>query len=88
MCYFYILYSRKSDLYYYGSTHNLKIRLQKHKTNHKGWTGRDKEWQIVYYEKYASLTEALKREKQVKSWKNRKRTETLIGNSTDYRVPT
>jgi putative endonuclease len=62
------------------------MRLQKHKTNHKGWTGRDKEWQIVYYEKYASLTEALKREKQVKSWKNRKRTETLIGNSTDYRV--
>ena len=63
MYYCYILYSEILDKYYIGHTQNLEIRLQKHLTNHKGFTGRVSDWKIVYYEEFVTKTEEYIREK-------------------------
>ncbi len=78
-CFLYILHSKTIDSYYIGSTcDELSERLRKHNSNHKGFTGRAHDWSIVYFEKYDSKSDALKRELQLKKWKNRKRIQALI----------
>ena len=75
----YILFSELLDRYYTGFTSgDLEQRLKKHNTNHKGFTGKSKDWNVVYYESYESLHEAHNREKQIKKWKSRKQIERLI----------
>ena len=75
---FYILYSHRSDRYYLGHTNDPAGRLRRHNSHHKGFTGRANDWNIVYTEQYATKREAYARERQVKSWKSRKRIEELI----------
>ncbi len=68
----YILYSRKFDKIYIGMTSNLEQRFLSHnKLSTKGWTIKFRPWQIIYKEKYDSKTQALKREKELKSFKGR-----------------
>ena len=75
----YILYSAKLDRYYIGFTSGpVAERLKKHLANHKGFTGKNTEWQIVYSEKYNEKKDAINREQQIKSWKSRKMIEKLI----------
>ncbi|MBC7874476.1 MAG: GIY-YIG nuclease family protein [Ferruginibacter sp.] len=74
----YILYSVSLDLYYIGSSANLKERLRKHLSNHRGFTSKAKDWIICHSESFSDKTEALKREKQLKSWKNRQKIIQLI----------
>ena len=54
MYYFYMLYSKSLDRFYPGHTSDLKERLRRHITNHKGYTGKAKDWQVVYNEQYTS----------------------------------
>ena len=44
MYYLYILYSRKMDCYYIGSTGNVADRLRKHLSRHGGFTGKAKDY--------------------------------------------
>jgi putative endonuclease len=74
----YILYSVSSDLYYIGSSANPEERLKKHLANHRGFTSRAKDWFICFKESFPDKTEALKRERQLKSWKNRDKIRQLI----------
>ncbi len=76
--YVYILYSKTLDLYYIGSSHDPFERLKKHLGRHSGFTGKAKDWEICYTESFLNKTEALKREKQLKAWKNRIRLQQLI----------
>jgi putative endonuclease len=77
---FYILYSASRNRYYIGHTaDDIKERLRKHNSNHKGFTGKAADWEIVYKEIYDSKKEAFYREKEVKKWKSRKLLEKLIG---------
>jgi putative endonuclease len=76
--YTYILYSKTLDKYYIGSTNNISHRLIQHNSKHLGFTGSVVDWQIVYHEIYDSGRDALKRERQIKSWKSRKMIEKLI----------
>ncbi|MFO7879065.1 MAG: GIY-YIG nuclease family protein [Bacteroidales bacterium] len=66
MSYFYILFSEKLDSYYYGSSDDVEARLVKHLENHKGFTGKAKDWKLIYTEEYETLSEARQRELQVK----------------------
>jgi len=76
----YILFSVLKDKYYIGHTgDDLSERLRKHNSNHKGYTGKTGDWKIVYQECYATKMEAYAREREIKSWKSRKRIEQLIG---------
>jgi len=75
----YILYSCEADKYYIGSTTDkVSERLRRHLSNHGGLTSRAKDWILVYSEIFATKTEALKREKELKGWKNRDRIKELI----------
>ena len=78
----YILYSEKLDKYYIGVTEHVEQKLQKHLCNHRGFTGKAADWSIRLTEFYPDKTAALKREKQLKSWKSRLRIEQLIQKST------
>jgi integrase len=56
---------------------NFEVR-----SSHKGFTGKAKDWIIVYTEDFQSKEEAYQRERQIKCWKNRVRLENLIINKT------
>ena len=80
MSFFYILYSKILDQYYVGHTSEaLEERLRKHLSNHSGFTGRAKDWIVVYYEEFENRSLACRRELEVKKWKSRIRIEKLIG---------
>ncbi|WP_369128022.1 GIY-YIG nuclease family protein [Flavivirga sp. 57AJ16] len=74
----YILYSESLDRYYVGSTKDVNTRLEKHLSNHKGFTSKAKDWELKYQEPFSSRTEALKREQQIKKWKSRKMIERIV----------
>jgi putative endonuclease len=78
-CFTYILYSKLIDHYYIGYTcDDLKERLRKHSTNHKGFTGRSHDWIVVYKKSFENKTEAYAFERLIKSKKSRKYIEQLI----------
>ena len=77
----YILFSETKNKYYIGFTADLAERLTRHNQKSKGFTGNVNDWKIVYTEFYETKEEALKREKQLKSWKSRIKIELLIRNT-------
>ena len=79
--YVYIIYSKTVDKYYVGSSSNLEDRLRRHNSAHRGFTGIAQDWVFVFKEAFLSNTEALKREKEIKSRKSRKYIEALISGS-------
>jgi putative endonuclease len=75
----YILYSADMDRYYIGYCGtDLEGRFKAHLSNHKGFTAKAKDWDIVHVEKFESKKEAIDRERQIKKWKSRKMVEQLI----------
>ena len=83
MANFYILYSETLDRYYVGYTTDTVVeRLRQHLFAHKGFTGKAKDWKIVYQESFESKSEAYAREREVKKWKSRKKIEQLINESS------
>ena len=74
----YILFSKRRNKYYVGSSSNLESRLLKHNTNHKGFTGKVGDWEIVYSKGFLTREDSFKREKQIKLWKSRLMIEKLI----------
>jgi len=76
--YFYIVYSSNKDRYYIGHTNDLDGRLRRHNGNHKGFTGSYNDWELLYSETYEDKSSAYAREREVKSWKSRKRIEDLL----------
>ena len=59
----------------------VEERLKKHRTNHRGFTAKAHDWEIKYFEVFTSKSEAIAREREVKSWKSKTRIEDLIRNS-------
>ena len=70
-------------MFYTGYTSHLSKRLKKHNANHAGFTGRANDWIIMYHETFVNKTEALKRERQIKGFKNRERIEKLIHSKSE-----
>jgi putative endonuclease len=69
--------------YYIGVSSDVESRLRRHLSNHSGYTGKAKDWELVYEEKYATESEALSREKQLKKWKSSIRIKELIIRNQD-----
>jgi putative endonuclease len=74
----YILFSKKLNKYYIGACVNLDRRLYEHNIGHSKFTSTGIPWKVVYTEEYPILTEAKKRESQIKKMKSRKFIEDLI----------
>lgn len=77
----YILFSKSKNKFYIGVTANLNERIRKHNSNHKGFTGGSGDWELHYHESFDLKTDALKREKTIKSWKSRIKVLELVHNS-------
>ena len=79
MFYVYVLYSKLIDKYYVGHTSmELTERLRRHLSSHKGYTGKAKDWEVVYFEYYDDKTKAILREQEIKNWKSRTKIVELI----------
>ena len=79
MFYVYILYSKFIDNYYVGFTSmSIEERLRRHLCTHKGFTGRAKDWDVVYFESYEIKKDAILREQEIKKWKSKSKLVELI----------
>ena len=75
--YVYVIKSKSSGKIYIGQTKNLDQRLKRHNellpSKNKSYTKINKgSWKLVYEEVFRNRKEALKREKQLKSYQGRK----------------
>lgn len=67
----YILYSTAFDEYYIGSTNDVEKRLQRRNSSKFGWTKSYRPWILLHTETFASRSEAVQREKCLKSLKDK-----------------
>ena len=68
--------------FYIGSTEDIQKRLDQHnKKTFGGWTARFNNWRVIYSEEFLSRTEALIREKKIKSYKGGAAFKKLISSS-------
>ncbi len=78
----YILYSRQLDKFYIGFTGgDIQLRLSKHLADHRGFTAKVKDWMVVHTEQFATKEAAMRREKEIKSWKSKIKIQQLIKSS-------
>ena len=78
----YILFSPSREKYYVGYTgDDLRERIRKHNSNHKGFTGKTGDWELKYSQEFSLQSEAMNREKQIKRWKSKKMIDALIQSS-------
>ena len=81
MAFTYILYSPNIDKHYIGHTNmTMEARLQKHLSDHKGFTAKTKDWEIAWNMEFDTKAEAYEFESRIKSWKSRRAIENLIKN--------
>ena len=78
----YALHNQESNKIYIGQTVNIEKRLREHNLKRgKHFTALvSGQWKLVYSEQYETRTEALVREKQLKSYQGRKFIKSKIKN--------
>jgi putative endonuclease len=69
MHYVYIIRSVKDGKYYIGETSDIITRLKYHNSGKQRSTKSRIPFELVLSEEYMTREEALRREKQIKSWK-------------------
>ena len=70
----YVAYNRKHSKIYIGQSDNIHERMAAHndkRFNHSYTSRFDGEWELLYKEDVATRNEALKRERQLKSFRGR-----------------
>jgi len=65
----YVLYSKSANHHYTGRTSDLKKRLQQHNSNLCRSTKNRGPWELVREERFLTLGEAARREKELKTGK-------------------
>ena len=80
MYYIYILKSEKNGRYCIGCCEDLTRRMSQHNKGFVRSTEPYLPWKLIYTEAFDTLSEARKRETQIKSWKKRSAIEKLIEN--------
>jgi putative endonuclease len=63
----YVLFSVVHKKHYTGYTSDLEGRLLSHNELGKGWTSKFRPWKLIYLEKCAQKSEAIAREKWLKT---------------------
>jgi putative endonuclease len=84
MYFVYILYSMSSRKTYVGYTNDINRRIREHNiTESNGFTLRYRPWTLIRTEHYASKSEALEREKYLKTGKGREEVKLHVVNFLD-----
>ncbi|MHB8301843.1 MAG: GIY-YIG nuclease family protein [Acidobacteriaceae bacterium] len=78
MPFIYVLYSHLAERHYTGATSNLEQRLAQHNSDQSISTKNRGPWRLVYQEEYATIGEALRRERYLKSGKGREELKRLL----------
>ena len=78
MFYVYILYSRRLDKYYVGSTNDIERRLKDHNRGKTPYSKTGMPWDLLVAETYPTREEAVKRERNIKRQKSRRFIERVI----------
>ena len=76
----YILRNQKSGKFYIGSTNNLVRRLQDHNRGKVVSTKNKGSWTLIYTESFSTRSQAVSREKQIKSYKGGNAFKKIINN--------
>ena len=71
MFFTYILYTSKFDRIYIGQTSNIRNRIDQHNSGKVKSTKAYTPWNLVHYEKFETRSQAMIREKELKSHKGR-----------------
>ena len=71
MYYVYVIYSPSIKKKYVGQTKNISKRLKEHLSAESFWTKRANDWKLIYKETYKTRSEAISREKYLKTGKGR-----------------
>jgi len=67
--YIYIVSNKIRTTFYIGVTNNLLRRIYEHKNELiEGFTKKYKLKDLIYFEEFNNINEAIKREKQLKNW--------------------
>ncbi len=68
--YVYIMSNKNRTVLYVGVTSEIKERVDKHKTKHypNSFSKRYNVFDLMYFEVWDKIDEAIKREKQLKNW--------------------
>ena len=70
----YIVSNRYRTVFYTGMTNDLQRRVWEHKNGQGSeFTSRYRVTDLLYYEEYIQVKEAIRREKQLKRWGRRKK---------------
>jgi putative endonuclease len=83
----YILQSEKSGQYYIGQTSDLKERLRRHTEGRVRATKGATPWMLIYTEEFVTRGEAVRREREIKSKKNRAFIDRLIESTRGVAQP-
>ena len=80
MYYTYVLYSPQFNKIYVGFSNDVTNRIAAHNAiSNSGWTSHYRPWEILYSEIAENKSEAMKREKQLKSSRGRNFIWNLVG---------
>jgi len=74
--YVYITTNPDKSTLYVGVTNNLERRLFEHyenRGNRKSFAGRYYYYNLIYFEQYSDINEAIMREKEIKGWRRDKK---------------
>ena len=75
----YILSNRRRTVLYIGVTNNLQRRLAEHEAGQvSSFTKKYNATDLIYYEVFDSIKEAIAREKQLKGWKREKKLKLIL----------
>ncbi len=85
MFYAYVIYNSERQRIYIGQTSDLEKRLQRHngvlKNKSKSFTSKNSGiWRLIYTEQFKTRPEAIKKEKQLKSFRGREFVKKFIAN--------
>ncbi|MEM1121500.1 MAG: GIY-YIG nuclease family protein [Bacteroidota bacterium] len=86
--YVYITTNPKKTVLYIGVTNNLARRLVEHYTNrgtNKSFAGKYYAYNLIYYEQFKYITEAITREKELKKWSRQRKNELIATTNPDWR---
>lgn len=84
--YIYILAGKRNGTLYIGITSDLIKRVYEHKNNLvEGFTKKYKVHNLVYYEQTEDVESAIKREKQLKNWHRKWKTDLIEEGNPEWK---
>ena len=82
----YIMTNARNTVLYTGVTNNLRRRALEHRSGSGGvFTKRYRAAKLVYFEVGDDVTQAILREKQIKSWKRKRKVDLINAFNPDWK---